>query len=49
MGIIQFLLLTVFVLVYVMIVGGLLARMIARNAEIRKQSNPKPEEVMIGG
>ena len=49
MGIIQFLFLTVFVLMYVVIVGGLLARMIARNAGVRKQSNPKPEEVLIGG
>ena len=50
MGIIQFLVLAVFVLVYVVIVGGLLARMISRNAnEIKKQSHPKPEEALIGG
>ncbi|MGA9768806.1 MAG: hypothetical protein WBV94_07195 [Blastocatellia bacterium] len=49
MGIIQFFVLAIFVLVYVVIVGGLLARMIARNAEVRRQSHPKPEEMLIGG
>ena len=49
MGIIQFLVLTVFVLIYVTIIGGILARIIKRNAEIKKQSHPKPEEVFIGG
>lgn len=47
MGIIQFLVLTVFVLIYVIIMGGLLARMIKRNAEIKKQNHPKPEEALI--
>jgi hypothetical protein len=49
MGIIQFLVLTVFVLMYVTIMGGILARMIKRNAEIKRQNHPKPEEVLIGG
>jgi uncharacterized membrane protein YagU involved in acid resistance len=49
MGIIQFLVLTVFVLIYVTIVGGLVARFIARGNEIKRQSSPKPEEVLIGG
>ena len=49
MGIIQFLVLTIFVLIYVTIIGGIMARMIARNAEIKKQNDPKPEEVLIGG
>jgi hypothetical protein len=49
MGIIQFLVLTLFVLIYMTIIGGILARAIARNAEIKKQSDPKPEEVFIGG
>jgi hypothetical protein len=49
MGIIQFLVLMLFVLTYVTIIGGLLARLIARGSEMRKQSNPKPEEVLIGG
>ena len=49
MGIIQFLVLMLFVLTYVTIIGGLLVRMISRNAEIRKQSHPKPEEMLIGG
>lgn len=49
MGIIQFLLLMVFVLMYVTIVGGILARLIARNIDVRKQSHPKPEEMLIGG
>ena len=44
MGIIQFFVLMLFVLTYVVIFGGLLARMIARNVEIKKQSHPKPEE-----
>ncbi len=47
MGIIQFFVLTLFVLIYVMIIGGLLARLIKRNAELKKQSPPKPEEVLI--
>lgn len=47
MGIIQFLVLTLFVLIYVTIIGGILARMIKRNAEIKKQSHPKPEEALI--
>ena len=47
MGIIQFLVLTLFVLIYATIVGGILVRLIARNAEIKKQSDPKPEEVLI--
>jgi hypothetical protein len=49
MGIIQFLVLTLFVLTYVTIIGGLLARVIVRVNEIKKQSDPKPEEVLIGG
>jgi hypothetical protein len=49
MGIIQFFVLAVFVLVYVVIIGGLLVRIIKRNAEVRKQSQPKPEEMLIGG
>jgi CDP-diglyceride synthetase len=49
MGIIQFLVLTLFVLVYVAIIGGLLARVIARSNEMKKQSHSKPEEMFIGG
>jgi len=49
MGIIQFFVLMLFVLTYVVIFGGLLVRMIVRNAEIKKQNDPKPEEVLIGG
>lgn len=49
MGIIQFLLLMIFVLMYVSIIGGLLARIIARNVELKKHSHPKPEEALIGG
>ncbi len=47
MGIIQFFVLMLFVLTYVVIFGGLLARVIARIAEVKKQSHPKPEEVLI--
>ena len=47
MGIIQFFVLMLFVLTYLVIFGGLLARIIARNVEIKKQSHPKPEEVLI--
>ena len=49
MGIIQFLVLTLFVLIYAAIIGGILVRMIKRNAEVKRQSHPKPEEVLIGG
>lgn len=49
MGIIQFLLLMLFVLIYVTIIGGILARIIARNVELKKQSLPKSEEALIGG
>ena len=50
MGIIQFLVLTLIVMVYVIIIGGLVARMVKRSAQqMKEQSAPEPEEILIRG
>ena len=50
MGIIQFIVLTLIVTVYAIIIGGLVARMVKRGAqEIKEQSAPEPEEILIRG
>lgn len=47
MGIMQFFFLSLIVLVYLLIVGGLVGRMVARSAnEMKKHSAPKHEEIM---
>ena len=48
MGIIQFLLLSLIILVYVVIGGGLIARMITRTAgEMKEHNVPKHEEALV--
>jgi uncharacterized membrane protein YagU involved in acid resistance len=50
MGIIQFLVLTLIIMVYVTIIGGLVARVVKRGAqEMRKRSAPETEEILIRG
>jgi hypothetical protein len=50
MGIIQFFSLAVIILVYLAIVGGLIARVVVRSAnEIKNQAAPEPEQAMLRG
>ena len=48
MGIVQFLFLSAIILVYVVIIGGLIGRAVARNAnEMKRHSGPSQEEILI--
>lgn len=46
MGLFQFVFLTIIMLVYILLFGGLIARIVKRNAAaLREQGAPSPEEL----
>jgi hypothetical protein len=50
MGIIQFFSLAAIILIYLAIVGALIARVVVRNAnDIKNQTAPQPEQALLRG